>query len=134
MKTLTPGKLLAAAALLLATIQATAHHGTAGFYDKEKVIRIEGTVKEFRWRNPHSGLFLYVKDASGETKVYAIEMGSPASLSKRGYSRQTFKPGDTVVAEVYPSFGSETNGEADSGNVWVNGKPAATMDPLSEDE
>ena len=111
-----------------------AHHGTAGFYDKKKLVKVQGVVKEFRWRNPHSGLFLTVKDASGKEQTYAIEMGSPAALSRSGYSRYTFKPGDQVVAEVYPSYGSEITGEADSNRVWVNGKPAATKNPTTAEE
>lgn len=123
-----------ATALLICSIAAFAHHGTAGFYDKNKIVKVEGVVKEFRWRNPHSGLFLIVKDASGKELTYAIEMGSPAALSRSGYSRYTFKPGDAVVAEVYPSYGSVITGEADSNRVWVNGKPAATRNPTSAEE
>ncbi len=125
---------LAALALFAVSGSLLAHHGTAGFYDKNKLIKVEGVVKEFHWRNPHSGLFLLVKDAAGKETTYSIEMGSPASLSRSGYSRYTFKPGDQVVAEIYPSYGSETNGEADSNHLWVNGKPAATKTPTTAEE
>ena len=41
-----------AAALVLAA-PVSAHHGDAGM-DMESTITIEGTVKEFAWRNPHA--------------------------------------------------------------------------------
>jgi hypothetical protein len=104
-----------------------AHHGTSGFYDQSRVVKITGTVKEFRWRNPHSGLFIVAKDASGKEVVYSLEMGSPNALSRAGLSRQSFKAGDTVVADMHPSYGSPTNGELFSRSVWVNGKPVATQ-------
>ncbi len=41
-----------AAALVLAA-PVSAHHSDAGM-DMESTITIEGTVKEFAWRNPHA--------------------------------------------------------------------------------
>lgn len=101
---------------------AWAHHGTAGYYDQKTLVRVEGVVKEFRWRNPHAGLYLAAKDTSGKDVVYALEMGSPLVLSGLGFSRKTFMPGDKVVADMHPSRGSPTAGELYSGRVWVNGK------------
>ena len=43
---------------VLAWAVASAHHGVAGFYDPKKLVKIEGVVKEFSWRNPHSGLLV----------------------------------------------------------------------------
>ena len=112
---------LAAVTLLSPWMAASAHHGTAGYYDHNKLLTIEGVVKEFQWRNPHSGLFLISKDAAGKEIVYSLEMGSPAALSKAGFTRKTFKVGDKVIAEIHPSFGSATSGEVFSGAVTVNG-------------
>lgn len=113
---------VSALALLSPWMAASAHHGTAGYYDHNKLVTIEGVVKEFQWRNPHSGLFLVSKDASGKEILYSLEMGSPAALSKAGFTRKTFKVGDKVSAEIHPSFGSPTSGEVFSGKVKVNGQ------------
>ena len=105
---------------------AAAHHGTGGFYDEKIKVKVEGTVTEFHWRNPHSGLFVEAKDASGKTVTYALEMGSPNSLARAGYTRRTFKPGDHVVVEIRPSHVNPLAGELVSSDVWVNGKRVST--------
>ena len=99
-----------------------AHHGTAGAYDQTKVVTVQGTVKEFRWRNPHSALFIVGKDATGGPLTYTFEMGSPQTLVKYGYTRTTFKPGDAVVVEMHPSFDNPVSGELLSRLVEINGK------------
>ena len=113
---------LLALALLFPAASVLAHHGTATSYDQKKLVKVEGVVKEFHWRNPHAGLFLSGKDESGKDVTYSLEMGSPFVLSNLGFSRNTFKPGDKVIAEMHPSYGSPTSGELFSGRVSVNGK------------
>ena len=113
---------LASLALLAPFAPAVAHHGTAGSYDQTKTLKITGVVKEFRWRNPHSALFVDAKDESGKLVTYALEMGSPQTLVKFGYTRTTFKPGDTLVVQIHPSFTNSTSGEALSRLVVINGK------------
>jgi Family of unknown function (DUF6152) len=104
-----------------------AHHGTAGFYDEHKKVKVEGVVKEFHWRNPHSGLFVVGKDSNGNEGTFALEMGSPSSLARAGYTRRTVKPGDKVVAEVRPAHTNPLAGELISSDLWVNGKRVSTM-------
>ncbi|HEX5421129.1 MAG TPA: DUF6152 family protein [Gammaproteobacteria bacterium] len=119
---------LACALAAAAVGTAFAHHGTAVNYDSSKTITLDGTVTEFRWRNPHSALFLDVKDKTGKVIHYAIELPSPTLLSRGelGWTRHTFKPGDHVVFKVHPSrTGAPV---ADGGcikacEVLVNGKP-----------
>jgi hypothetical protein len=113
-------------ALLVPAAAAFAHHGTATSYDQSKLVKVEGVVKEFHWRNPHAGLFLVGKDASGKEVTYSLEMGSPFVLSRLGFTRNTFKPGASVVAEMHPSYGSPESGELFSGRVWVDGKAVVT--------
>jgi hypothetical protein len=86
-------------------VPAWAHHGTAVNYDFDKTVTIAGTVTEFRWRNPHSALFVDVTDESGNVTNYAIELPSPTLMSRGdlGWTRHTFKPGDHVEFEVHPS-------------------------------
>jgi len=112
---------LVALGLWVPALPLSAHHGTAGSYDQNKTITVQGTVKEFWWRNPHSALFLDANDESGKPVTYALEMGSPQTLVKFGYTRTTFKPGDKVTMPMHPSFTNPVNGEALSRNVTVNG-------------
>ncbi len=105
---------------------AAAHHGTGGFYDEHSKVRVEGVVKEFHWRNPHSGLFVIARDTQGKEVTYALEMGSPNSLARVGFNRRTFQPGDKVTVEFFPSHVNPSAGELISSNVWVNGKRVST--------
>jgi hypothetical protein len=82
----------------------SAHHGTSVSYDQSRWYTVTGTVTEFRWRNPHSALFLDTTNAKGEKINYAIELPSPVLMSRSiGWTRATFKPGDTVEFRVHPS-------------------------------
>lgn len=122
---MTIGKLrcLAVVALALLATPVAAHHGTSGSYDASKVLKVEGTVKEFRWRNPHSALFIVGKDAAGKPMTYALEMGSPATLVKVGYTAKSIKPGDKIIAEMHPSFTNPANGYSPSTlKITLNGK------------
>lgn len=114
---------IAMLALLFASGFAGAHHGTAGSYDHAKVVTLNGIVKEFRWRNPHSALFLVCKDATGSDVTYAIEMGSPNTLARAGMRRDTIKAGDAMTIQVYPSFTNPLNGVgASRSTLVINGK------------
>lgn len=120
-------------AILAPLSLASAHHGTAGFYDSTKKVRVEGVVKEFDWRNPHCGLFLDVKDDSGKVVTMALEMGSPNSLSRMGFTRKSIKPGDRLVAQIHVSFSNPAAGEAEARYIEVNGKLVATSDSKEEE-
>ena len=114
-----------ALALVAIAAPAFAHHGTSGSYDEKKVVTVSGTVKEFRWRNPHSALFVVTRDSTGKELNYAIEMGSPNALSRSGMVRTDIKVGDKVVVDMHPSFTSPTNGYTLGGSLKmsINGKP-----------
>jgi hypothetical protein len=99
---------LLCAALLAACVSvapAFAHHGTAVNYQMDDIILLKGTVTAFRWRNPHSSLFLDVKDESGNVVNYAIELPSPGLMARgsMGWTRNTFKVGDLVEFQAHPS-------------------------------
>lgn len=108
-----------------------AHHGTAVSYEQDNWITVTGVVTEFRWRNPHSALFLDVESADGKTTNYAIELASPVLMSRSsGWTRATFRPGDVVQFRVHPSRTGAPVGEClFNCEVLINGEPpASTLD------
>ena len=77
------------------------HHSGAP-YDSTRKITLEGVVKEWSWRNPHSSLRLAVTEANGEETVWIIEGTSPNILIKQGWTRSSIKPGDHIKATIHP--------------------------------
>jgi hypothetical protein len=91
----------ATAGVLVVSTPAAAHHGQAS-YEPDKVITLKGTVTEWVWANPHCYLKLDVKDSSGTATHWVIETQNPVSISKGGWSRRTFAPGDEVTVTLQP--------------------------------
>src|SRR4029077_12095485 len=93
-----------AAALLTFSGVTFAHHGSVVSYDTNKLVTVEGTVTEFRWRNPHVYVMYDVKDAQGNVVNWGAETHSPIVCEEQdGWSQSTVKPGDKVSVTVFPS-------------------------------
>ncbi|HZP34652.1 MAG TPA: DUF6152 family protein, partial [Candidatus Acidoferrales bacterium] len=58
------------AVLSLGSSASFAHHAFYSTYDRDKTIKIEGTLKEFMWRNPHSYVRVEAPDEKGETQMW----------------------------------------------------------------
>lgn len=93
---------LAAVIGLCVLARADAHHSYVMF-DGSRTLTVRGTVAKLEWVNPHIVLWLYVPQPSGSGHdLYAFESGSTNVLARRGWSRDTFKPGDKVSIEYWP--------------------------------
>jgi uncharacterized protein DUF6152 len=100
------GKLLLYVALVFVVAGSSAtfaHHGTNISYDEKKSMTFEGTVTEFRWANPHAQIYFDVKDGKGNVAHWGGELNSPGVLSKAGWTKRTFKAGDTITITLHPS-------------------------------
>src|ERR1700756_1549588 len=80
-------------ALLAALTPMFAHHG-ASAYDTKKLTTLKGTVTDFQFMNPHSEIFLEVKNADGKVEKWSAEAASMVTLSRFGWSKNLFKAGD----------------------------------------
>ena len=87
--------------LLAVSAPVLAHHSAAGI-DRTKSQVVTGTVKEFRWTNPHSWIDLDVTDDKGVAQTWSVEMTSPAFLVRAGWKSSTLKPGDKVTVVGRP--------------------------------
>jgi hypothetical protein len=79
-----------------------AHHSATATYIQGKTIKIEGTLKEFIWRNPHSFIRVEARDDKGELAMWVIEGAAPAQLAESGLKATTFRPGDHVILTGQP--------------------------------
>jgi len=86
---------------LLAVVPAWAHHSMAGF-DRQKTVTLVGTVKQFKWANPHSWIEMEVPDGKGGATTWNVEMTSPAVLIRAGWKSSVMKPGDKVTVMAHP--------------------------------
>jgi hypothetical protein len=81
-----------------------AHHSAPVFYKVDERTTISGTVTEFRFSNPHAILKLEVVGEGGVKQQWTAETTSPSILRRRGWSQESFKPGDKVKLEGMPSL------------------------------
>jgi hypothetical protein len=91
---------LSAMTLLIAPI-ALAHHSFAMF-DNSRTVTITGVIKEFQWTNPHTWTWIDVPNDKGGTDQWGIEGMSPNYLGRRGWTKNTLKPGDKVTITIFP--------------------------------
>ena len=90
---------------------ALAHHSPAAF-DRTKKVTLVGTVKEFRWQNPHTWIEVEVPDEKDKSKlvVWGVELTSPTYLVRAGWKSNIIKPGDKVTVIVKPVRSGEPSG------------------------
>jgi len=104
--------LLAAAITLAGVAPVLAHHSFASEFDAAKHIKVTGTVTKVEWRNPHAYFYVDAEDGKGKVQNWAMELGSPNALARRGWNRNSLKEGDVVIVE-----GSQARDGALKGNA-----------------
>jgi hypothetical protein len=104
-----------AAFALGAASTAAAHHSFAAFITTtEKTI--SGTVKQVDWTNPHTWIWVDVANNQGSVDTFGFEGMSPNYLARRGWSKSTLKPGDTVTVTYRPMR------DGSNGGMFMNAK------------
>jgi hypothetical protein len=92
--------LLAAGTVALA-VPVAAQHAFSAEFDSQKPIELRGVITKIQWTNPHSWIFVEVKDASGTVTPWAVEFGAPYSLMQKGLRRTDFPIGVEVTVKGY---------------------------------
>jgi hypothetical protein len=79
----------------------SAHHAFAAEFDSNKPIKLRGTVTKMDWINPHSWIHVDVKNADGTTTNWMIECGSPNTLFRRGFTKESLPAGVEIIVDGY---------------------------------
>lgn len=129
------GLTIATLVAALAGTPALAHHSRANF-DLDSLVEVEGTVTEFAWTNPH--VFVVVegrKAGSADVHEWTFELNSTPVQIRSGWTANTLKAGDRVVARGNPD--RDANRRFIYGSVFLRGSeeivvrriPAGTVPP-----
>jgi hypothetical protein len=102
-------KLAAMAAFSGSAIPAAAHHSNSA-YQVDQIITLEGTVKEWRWMNPHTWLVMTVEGADGKTEEWAVEGRPPGILGRAGWHATILQPGERVTVHASPAKNGDREG------------------------
>jgi hypothetical protein len=88
----------------LAAVPAWPHHSFSAQFDQARHVTLKGQVTKVDWVNPHTYVYLDVKDERGGRIInWALEGSSPNALVTRGWTRDTLRIGDQVTALGIPA-------------------------------
>jgi hypothetical protein len=89
-----------AASIIAVAAPLMAHHSFAAEYDASKPADLTGKVTKVEWTNPHAFFYIDVKDEkTGQISNWSIELGSPNSLMRLGWTRTSMKIDDVVKVQ-----------------------------------
>jgi len=80
---------------------ASAHHSFVAQFDPGKLVNMTGIVTSIEWTNPHAFFYLDVTDGDDNVANWAFELGSPNTLIRYRWGRDTLKIGDRITVEGY---------------------------------
>jgi Family of unknown function (DUF6152) len=89
--------------MILTAVPVFAHHAFASEFDANKPVKFRGTVTKMEWINPHAWIHVSVKKPNGTVEQWMIEAGTPNTLLRRGFTKQSLLPGTEVVVDGYQS-------------------------------
>jgi hypothetical protein len=87
--------------LLAAATSAFAHHAFTAEFDAKKPLKLRGTVARVELINPHSWIHIDVKNNDGSTTRWMIEGGTPNTLLRRGFTKNSLPIGTEILVDGY---------------------------------
>lgn len=85
----------------LASSYLQAHHSFAAEFDANQPVTLKGTVTKMEWINPHTWIHLDVKGPDGTVTKWMVEGGTPNTLVRRGFTKNSLQPGTEITIEGF---------------------------------
>jgi hypothetical protein len=105
--------------LALSALPVWAHHSFAAEFDAKRPLKLEGVVTRMEWINPHAWIHMDVKEPDGKVTPWMIEAGTPNTLFRRGFTKDSLKPGTVILVNGY---------QAKDGSNRANGRDVKLPD------
>ena len=128
---------MAGALLALGVVVAlptAAHHSFGAEYDVNQPITLTGVLTKVEWTNPHTHIYLDVKDDQGAVVNWQLEGYPPVALHRIVWKRDvTMKLGDTITVSGWRardggSWGHSREITLPNGEKMMFGPPSGTGD------
>ena len=87
--------------ILISSLQLPAHHAFTAEFDTKKPVKLRGTIAKLEMVNPHSWIYIDVRNDDGSTSQWMLEAGSPNVLVRRGFSKAAIPKGTEVIFEGF---------------------------------
>ncbi len=115
----TLGFVAATVGMLISAVPLPAHHAFAAEFDSNKSVKLRGIVAKVEMVNPHSWVYVDVKNEDGTVTQWMLEAGSPNVLIRRGFTKVSLPKGTEVIFEGF---------QAKDGSARANGRDITLPD------
>ena len=105
--------------LSASAVPVVAHHAFSAEFDANRPLQLEGTVTRMEWINPHAWIHIDVTKDDGTVESWMIEGGTPNTLFRRGFTKDSLQPGTVIMVDGY---------QAKDGSMRANGRDLTLPD------
>ena len=71
-------------------------------FDASRTETVSGTVKAFNWTNPHVSVEIITEGGQLPAGLWTLEASSPGVMTRSGWDKRSFGPGDKITVSFYP--------------------------------